>query len=306
MTPASLVAAAAVGLGAAACARALRPPAARLAPRVRPYAVRSRTALGHAPGATFVSPDGWGPDGAAPLRSAMTWLGRVIESRGDEHIARMLRQAGLADVTPDRFRVRQITTASALAVVAGATAATTLRAPLPALVAVVAGFVHGASRVRRQVERAIAARAGRIRLELYTVNHLLAMHIRTGAGAIQAVQRIVDRAHGAVADELRDVLTWTRRGMGESEAFRRAADVTPEPNAARTYQLLAVGVERGVDLGAALLALSDDMRDARREQVHKDAIRRRAAMLLPTIAVLAPVMLLFIAAPLPSIVLGQR
>ena len=29
-------------------------------------------------------------------------------------------------------------------------------------------------------------------------------------------------------------------------------------------------------------------------------------MLVPTIAVLAPVMLLFIAAPLPSIVFGQR
>ena len=32
----------------------------------------------------------------------------------------------------------------------------------------------------------------------------------------------------------------------------------------------------------------------------------RAAMLVPTIAVLAPVMLLFIAAPLPSIVFGSR
>jgi hypothetical protein len=29
-------------------------------------------------------------------------------------------------------------------------------------------------------------------------------------------------------------------------------------------------------------------------------------MLIPTIGILAPIMLLFIAAPLPSIVLGQR
>jgi hypothetical protein len=55
-----------------------------------------------------------------------------------------------------------------------------------------------------------------------------------------------------------------------------------------------------------LLALSGDIRDARREQVHKDAVRKRAAMLVPTIAILAPIMLLFIAAPLPSIVLGYR
>ena len=35
---------------------------------------------------------------------------------------------------------------------------------------------------------------------------------------------------------------------------------------------------------------------ARREQMHKDAVRKRAAMLVPTIAILAPIMLLFIAA----------
>ncbi len=94
--------------------------------------------------------------------------------------------------------------------------------------------------------------------------------------------------------------------MAEADAFRRAAQLTPEPSAARTYQLFATGTERGADLGAALLALSEDLRDARREQMHKEAVRRRAAMLVPTIAILAPIMLLFIAAPLPSIVLGYR
>jgi tight adherence protein C len=181
-----------------------------------------------------------------------------------------------------------------------------LKTPLIVLVGAVAGFVYGASRSRTRLERAIATRAARIRLELYTVNHLLAMQVRTGSGAMQAVQRVVARGRGAVVEELSDVLTWTRAGLGEAEAFRRAAELTPEPSAARTYQLLAAGVERGVDLGGGLLALSSDIRDARREQMHKDAVKRRAAMLVPTIAILAPIMLLFIAAPLPSIVLGHH
>ena len=185
-------------------------------------------------------------------------------------------------------------------------AAISLRTPMMVLVAAIAGFVFGATRVRRRLERAIAQRAARIRLELYTVNHLLAMQVRTGAGAMQAVQRVVERGQGAVVAELGDVLTWTRSGMAEGEAFRRVAELTPEPSAARTYQLLAAGVERGVDLGNGLLALSSDIRDARREQLHKEAVRRRAAMLVPTIAILAPIMLLFIAAPLPSIVLGHH
>jgi Flp pilus assembly protein TadB len=309
----TLLAAGAVGTGAAGIASLWRPPSPRLAPRVRPYAVVARTALGHAPEPT--TPTAHAPATSSStlprlfgplLRAVVAHTSRVIESRGDEHLATVLRQAGRASVTPDEYRVRQVATAAIGAVAAGMAAALTLRTPIVVLVAALAGFLYGATRVRRGLERAIATRAARIRLELYTVNHLLAMHVRTGAGAMQAVQRVVDRGRGAVVEELGDVLTWTRSGMGEAEAFRRAAELTPEPSAARTYGLLAAGVERGVDLGSGLLALSADIRDSRREQLHKDAVRRRAAMLIPTIAVLAPIMLLFIAAPLPSIVLGHH
>jgi Flp pilus assembly protein TadB len=240
------------------------------------------------------------------LRSGVAKVSNAIESRGDDHLARMLRQAAMDDLTPERYRVGQLGHAALFAVGAAVVAALTVKTPIIVLAAAVAGFVYGASRTRARLERIIALRAARIRLELYTVNHLLAMQVRTGSGAMQAVQRVVERGRGVVVQELSDVLTWTRSGVGEADAFRRAAELTPEPSAARTYRLLAAGVERGVDLGSGLLALSSDIRDARREQMHKDAVRRRAAMLVPTIAILAPIMLLFIAAPLPSIVLGHH
>jgi Flp pilus assembly protein TadB len=307
----AICAAAGVGAGAAGVAAVIRPPARRLAPRVRPYALAARSSLGHLPDPVV---GGVGANAGAttlgrlfgpPLRAAAAHISRLIDSRGDDHLARMLRQAALDGVTPERYRVQQVTRAALIGGGAAVAVAVTLRTPLLVLAAAVAGFVFGASRSRARLERAIAARAGRIRLELYTVNHLLAMQVRTGSGAMQSVQRVVARGRGAVVEELAEVLTWTRAGMGEAEAFRRAAELTPEPSAARTYQLLAAGVERGVDLGSGLLSLSSDIRDARREQMHKDAVKRRAAMLLPTIAILAPIMLLFIAAPLPSIVLGD-
>ena len=178
--------------------------------------------------------------------------------------------------------------------------------PLAAVGLGVCGVVFGASRQRGKLERSIVDRRERIRLELYTVNQLLAMHVRTGAGPVQATQRIVDRGQGIVVEELRSVLAAMRNGVGEPAAFRHAADATPEPAAARTYKLFAAGAERGVDLADGLRALSEDLRDARREDIRQTATKRRAAMLVPTIAVLAPVMLLFIAAPLPSIVFGSR
>jgi tight adherence protein C len=306
-----LLAAGAIGAGAAGIASLWRPPTRRLAPRVHPYAIVARSALGHAPepvaargpsGAGATLPRLFGP----ALRAATTRVSKAIESRGDEQLSRLLRQAAMNDLTPERYRAQQLARAAVFAGGAALAVSVTLKTPLMILVGAVAGFVYGASRARARLERAIAARAARIRLELYTVNHLLAMQVRTGSGAMQSVQRVVARGRGAVVEELAEVLTWTRAGMGEAEAFRRAAELTPEPSAARTYQLLAAGVERGVDLGSGLLSLSSDIRDARREQMHKDAVKRRAAMLLPTIAILAPIMLLFIAAPLPSIVLGHH
>jgi len=89
-----------------------------------------------------------------------------------------------------------------------------------------------------------------------------------------------------------------------SEALQFAARVTPEPHAARTYRLLASGAELGADLATGLRLLSEDIRGQRTEALKRAATRRRAAMLVPIIAILAPVMLLFIAAPLPSIIFG--
>ena len=185
-------------------------------------------------------------------------------------------------------------------------AAVTLKTPLIVLVGAVAGFVYGASRSRARLERTIAARAARIRLELYTVNHLLAMQVRTGSGAMQAVQRVVERGRGAVVEELRDVLDV------DAQRARRGRSVPPRGGA-------HAGAERGAHVSTARRGRRAGRRSrrwaARAEQRHpRRAARadaqgrgaRRAAMLVPTIAILAPIMLLFIAAPLPSIVLGHH
>jgi pilus assembly protein TadC len=82
--------------------------------------------------------------------------------------------------------------------------------------------------------------------------------------------------------------------------------LTPEPYCSRTYRLLASAEERGSDLAGSLLALSEDVRESRREAIKRSATKRRAAMLVPTIAVLAPVLIIFVAAPLPYLITGWQ
>jgi Flp pilus assembly protein TadB len=298
-------------VAAAGGAALLVPPTRRLGARVRPYTVAARARAGRSADATDLAIDAdstpsvarvFGPPSAALVRR----FGHLVERRTDASLQRLLDQAGFVDVTPDEYRTRIAVHVLASAAAGAVFGAFVFHRALAAVGLAMCGVVFGASRLRGKLERSIADRRERIRLELYTVNQLLAMHVRTGAGPVQATQRVVDRGEGVVVDELRAVLLAMRNGVAEPEAFRHAAEVTPEPAAARTYKLFAAGAERGVDLADGLRALSEDLRDTRRQEIRQLATKRRAAMLVPTIAVLAPVMLLFIAAPLPSIVFGSR
>jgi tight adherence protein C len=299
------------GVAAVGAAAMVVPPTRRLAPRVRPYTIVARARFGRSAELSDLVPAGGGGWSVArvfgPLaRAALHRVGRAFERRSNAVLALSLRQAGLLDVTPDEYRSRMAVLVLGFGAAGAVFGAFVFHGAIPSLGVSLCGVVFGASRLRGRLERAIDDRRERIRLELYTVNQLLAMHVRTGAGPVQATQRVVDRGDGVVVDELRAVLAAMRNGVPEPEAFRHAAELTPEPAAARTYKLFAAGAERGVDLADGLRALSEDLRDSRREEIRQTATKRRAAMLVPTIAVLAPVMLLFIAAPLPSIVFGSR
>jgi len=309
----AVVGAASVALLFAGLAGLIVRPTPRLAPRVRPYTILTRASLGRSAdvmaaarsssiitGGTLRSI--FGP----PVIALARRVGRLVESRSDEHLRLRLLHGGFFDMTVEEYRVKALGQAVVFAGAGVALGALALRSPGLTLLLGVCGFTFGATRWKGRLDRAVIERTERIRLELYTVNQLLAIHIRTGAGPVQATQRVVDRGAGVMVEELDSVLVWIRSGMSEPNAYQRAAELTPEPNAARTYNLFAAGAERGVDLGAALRSLSEDLRDARREELRRSATKRRAAMLVPTIGVLAPIMLLFIAAPLPTVVFGGR
>jgi len=302
-----------LGLLSAGVAGLVVRPHRRLGTRVRPYTAVIRAELGHAADIAAPSqPRGLVSGGTLarlfgpPLVALGVRVTRNVAGADDATVELRLRRAGLHRVSADAYRLRVLGQAVAFTSAGVVLGALVGKSALWALVLGACGAVHGSIRPRGQLDRITTRRRERIRLELYTVNHLLAMHLRTGAGPMQAVQRIVDRGRGLVRDELDAVLASARSGVAEGDAFRRAAEVTPEPSAARTYRLFATGAERGADLATALRALSEDLRDARRDEVRASATKRRAAALVPTIAVLAPVMLLFVAAPLPSIVLGGR
>ena len=293
----------------------VRPPT-RLSARVRPYTISSRSALGRRPDTLVLSESPVERSDSVLVRllgpmvlKLADVLGGLIDHGGDERLLLRLKHAGVLGDVPEtrralQYRVQVVSTAAVatagglgLGLLIGHTAA-------PALAVGGIGLVFGLAWPRGRLDRLITRRREEMRVELYTVNHLLAMHVRVGGGVIQALQRVVERGSGAVVAELAEVLRAHRSGVRISAALTRAAAQSAEPHAARTYRLLAASAEHGADLARGLMDLSRDLHSQRREDLRRLATRQRAATIIPIVVILAPVLLLFVAAPLPSIVFG--
>lgn len=305
------------GVFAAATVWSLVVPYRRLAPRVRPYTAATRAELRRAP-------DVWGRASAGPMfgqgtirrllapivANAVDRMSRAVTAGSDEQLALRIRQAGLFTDTPEaarpqEYRVRALGRSVALAIVCGFAGLALARSVALMLTFGALGFALGLLTARSRLDTAVAWRRERIRAELYTVNQLIAMRTRVGGGAIEATRHVVNRATGSAVDELAEALRLHERGWGFAAALHRAAELTPEPEAARTYRLIATAQERGADLAEALLDLARDLRAARRDDLQQQAARRRLLMVIPIVVILAPVVLLFLGAPLPSIIFGS-
>ena len=239
------------------------------------------------------------------------WLGRFMERSGDQVTIDRLRQAGwYRDVAESQmisaYRMSQLRSISIALLLGLALGQVLSLSPLFRVLLAALALLVGATRHRSAIQKAIDARRELMRTEIYTVNQLLAMRVRAGGGVVNAVTSTVHRGQGEVVTELSDALRLHRAGWRAGDAFRRIAELTPEPFCSRTFRLLASAEERGADLAGGLLDLAEDVRETRRESIKRSATKRRAAMLVPTIAILAPVLILFVAAPLPYLITGWR
>jgi len=304
-TPPILAAALVTALSVGALIRVVAPSPRRLRSRLSPYV---------SPHLPVQSPTSGGAVSSVfgPLvRDLAHRVGAWLDRSGRDAIVLKLRQAGWFPGVNEaealtRYRLLQFRTllvALGIAILMGwaISASPILRVVLVGLAVVV-----GISRTRGRLDRAVQQRREQMRIEIYTVNQLLAMRVRAGGGVIQAVKGVSQRGRGAVVSELEEALRLHRAGWSAPDAFRRIAEITPEPFCSRTYRLLAAAEERGADLATALLSLSEDVRETRRESIKRTATKRRAAMLVPTIAILAPVLILFVAAPLPYLITSWR
>ncbi len=310
MSSLALIAALLAGFCAWNLAKFIKPPPKRLSNRVGPYTQLNRSKLGKGADISSVGFFDYDQEKTAlgrvfgPMgQSLADSLSSVLDAGDDDYLRLRLRQAGFLDTSPAQYRLRQLTYTVGFALGFGAFGLL-LGNTLLTLIGFFGGGFWGTSIWRSRIHKAISKRTERMRIELYTVAQLIAMQMRTGHGSVAAVQQVVYRGRGPIVRELGEALSWMAGGMAQADAYDRLGIETPEPTAGRLYRALADGVRSGGDLANTLLSISDDLRGERREELERNATKRRGAMLIPTIIFMAPVVLLFLLAPMPRILAG--
>lgn len=307
-----LLAALCAAVAVMAGVRTIAPPRRALVQRLRPYAALSRSRLGT--GYVDVSVVALTRvDDRSALQRVVgpildRWaaqLSRVLDTADSATLSLRLRQAGFADTSPEQYRMRQLVfTVGGIGVGAALGVVVFGSVSMTFLLVACFGF-PGATIQRNRVDRAIEQRRQRMRTEAYTVAQLVAVHVRSGHGPVDAVRSVCALGRGPMVEELREGLSWISGGMSPQRAYDKLSESTPEPAAGRLYRLLSASARSGGDIAAALLAVADDLRAERREELARGAVKRRTAMLLPLLLFIAPVMVIFVGAALPALVLGR-
>ncbi len=277
----------------AGCGLALLLVASRvLAARRSDIAVRVLPYLHDLPHTAVASPPG------GLLREVVSRLARRVDEvlGGATSIRRRLERAGVQATVHD-FRVEQVVwglasfgAAAALAVLV------VVRSPgrtFPLLVLCGLAFVFGVLLRDNRLSAQVASRERDILSEFPAVAELLALAVAAGEGPVSALERVVARCHGALAEELARVLAAIRTGTPVVTALDELANRSGLPVVARFAGGMAVAIERGTPLADVLHAQAADVREARRRALIESGARREIFMMVPVVFLVLPVTVVF-------------
>lgn len=229
-----------------------------------------------------------------PLRAAADRLERVVGGAGS--VRRRLDRANLP-LTVQEFRVQQVTwglvTFGACGTVSLLVAVRAPARALPLLVLCAVAFVLGVLARDNRLSAQVAHRERQVLAEFPSVAELLALSVAAGEGPTAALDRVVARAHGALADDLGRVLAEVRTGAPLTGALDGLASRSGLPVVSRFAEGMAVAVERGTPLADVLHAQAADVREAGRRRLIETGARKEIAMMVPVVFLILPVTVLF-------------
>jgi len=262
--------------------------AVRLHPWVVPYrgaAVRPATGLAGLREAARAVLD----DAGRRLQRLLGDDGRDIEER--------LAAAG-SSLSPSAFRSEQAAWAiggfgTGVALAGAAMASGRAFSPPALLGAAVLFGAAGAIARDRLLTRAVEARRARMVAEFPTFPDLVCLAVTAGESLRGALDLVASRSDGPLAGEVGRALRAARTGLPLADALQDAQRRIGVPAFDRFVGAALAAHERGVPLADALRAMAFDVREEQKNEVIEAAGRKQVSMLVPVVALVLPVSILF-------------
>jgi tight adherence protein C len=215
---------------------------------------------------------------------------------GAASVRRRLERAGV-DATVHDFRVEQVVWGlAAFGVAATFSVLVAVRAPdrtVPLLALCALAFVFGVLARDNRLSAQVAVRERQVLAEFPIVAELMALAVAAGEGPVSALERIVVRCEGPLADDLGRVLGDIRTGTPVSAALDAFGHRSGLPVVARFAAGMAVAIERGTPLADVLHAQAADVREAGRRDLIESGARREVLMMVPVVFLVLPVTVVF-------------
>lgn len=165
------------------------------------------------------------------------------------------------------------------------------------IMALLLGFIGGYIFFEMIMENRIRTRKKEIEKALPDVLDLMTVSIEAGLGFDAAMQRVVEKAKGPIAEEFDETLQEMRMGKTRREALQDLGIRTGVVDLSRFVESLVQADQLGVSLGNVLRNQSDQMRILRRQRVQEQAMKAPVKMLIPMVLFIFPCIFIIILAP---------
>lgn len=145
--------------------------------------------------------------------------------------------------------------------------------------------------------RAAGERKAQIRRRLPDTLDLLMVSVEAGLGLDAAIQKVTEKLHGPLADEMRQALREMRLGKQRMEALRSMAQRAEVGELSMFVAAVYQADQLGVSISRVLKTQSQSLRSQRTQRAREVAAKLPIKMLFPLIFFIFPALFVVILAP---------
>jgi len=147
------------------------------------------------------------------------------------------------------------------------------------------------------LQRRIEARQAAIRRSMPDVLDLLVVSVEAGVGFDGAVQKVVEKSSGPLAEELARVLEQVRLGKSRAQALRRMGERTQVPDLISFVAAVQQAETLGVSIAKILRVQADAARERRSQRAREAAAKLPVKLLFPLVFFIFPALFVVILGP---------